>query len=129
MNRIWQLLISFDQFLNCLASIIIGGGWADETFSARCWRQGKYSAVWNSVRIFVDTLLFFDKQHCFTSYISEYERKHLPNTYSVVDSVLDAVKTHRITSCTTCSSCCSVYAALGLVAWESNIALDTSTIV
>lgn len=71
-----QAAIAFDQFLNAIA-----GGWADETFSARCWRNGKTHQGWNAARIAVDTLLFFDKQHCFESYLSEYERKQLPEEY------------------------------------------------
>lgn len=71
-----QIAIAFDQLCNALAF-----GWADETFSARCWREGKTHKGWNAARITVDTLLFFDRQHCFTSYISEFERKQLPEEY------------------------------------------------
>lgn len=71
-----QVLIAIDQLINTLL-----GGWSDETFSARCWREGKTSTRWNAMRIAVDTLLWFDKQHCFQSYLSEYERKQLPEEY------------------------------------------------
>ena len=81
MNRLYQLLISLDQFLSCLVGLITGDAWADETFSSKCWRKGKVSKVWNTVRVIVDSLLWFDKQHCFTSYISEAERKQLPEEF------------------------------------------------
>lgn len=71
-----QVAIAFDQLCNTLA-----GGWADETFSARCWREGKTSRTWGAARIMVDALLWFDPQHCFNSYLSEFERKQLPEEY------------------------------------------------
>lgn len=71
-----QIAIAFDQLINTLA-----GGWADETFSARCWREGKASKGWNMARIAVDALFWFQPQHCFNSYISEFERKQLPKEY------------------------------------------------
>lgn len=79
-----QLAIALDQFLNCLFSVVffIGGGWADETLSARCWREGKVHRGWDAARVFFDALLWFDPQHCFTSYIAEAERKQLPEEYS-----------------------------------------------
>lgn len=78
-----QLALAIDQFLNCLFSVVffIGGGWADESFSARCWREGKFSKGWNAVRIGIDVLFWFDSQHCFSSYLSEAERKQLPEEY------------------------------------------------
>lgn len=89
--RLYQFILSIDQFLNCFVSLFIGGGWADETFSARCWREGNAQMAngvirpgdkrWAYVRIFVDTLFFFDPQHCFASYIDEFERKQLPEEY------------------------------------------------
>lgn len=75
-----QVAIAFDQLVNTLVPPW-RDAWADETFSARCWRAGKTSRAWNAVRITVDTLLFFDRQHCFESYISEFERKQLPKEY------------------------------------------------
>lgn len=75
-----QFLIAVDQLINTTIPSY-GDAWADETFSARCWRNGKNDKYWNMIRIAVDTILFFDKEHCFESYISEYERKHLPEEY------------------------------------------------
>lgn len=71
-----QTAIAFDQLIGTLF-----GGMADETMSAACWRKGKTSKAWNAVRILVDTLFWFDTQHCFASYISEFERRQLPEEY------------------------------------------------
>lgn len=89
--RLYQMALSLDQSFGCFIGLFIGGGWADETFSARCWREGNAQMVggivrpgderWNAVRIAVDALFFWDKQHCFASYVSEFERKQLPEEY------------------------------------------------
>lgn len=76
-----QVFIAIDQLINTLIPPY-KDAWADETLSARSWRNGKTSKGWNAFRIFVDTILFFDPQHCFTSYLSEADRKHLPEEYS-----------------------------------------------
>lgn len=67
-----QVLVSFDQFLNAVI-----GGWADETFSARCWRLRSHP-VWGALRVAVDTVLFFDPRHCEESYKSELQRLQCP---------------------------------------------------
>ena len=67
-----QVLVAFDQFVNTLI-----GGWADETFSARCWRL-RDRTVWGALRLVVDALLFFDKNHCEESYKSELLRLQCP---------------------------------------------------
>lgn len=79
--RFKQFALSIDQTVNCFVSVFVGGGWADETFSARCWRECKTSSNWNAARRVVDALFWFDPQHCFASYISEFERKQLPREY------------------------------------------------
>lgn len=71
-----QVAIAFDQLIGTLF-----GGMTDETMSAVCWRKGKTSTIWNATRIIVDTLFWFDPQHCFQSYISEFERRQLPEEY------------------------------------------------
>ena len=68
-----QVLIAADQLINTLF-----GGWADETFSSRCWRwhrDGKRS--WPMY--LVDALFApFEADHCYQSYVSEQVRNHLP---------------------------------------------------
>lgn len=70
--RAKPILTAFDQFINTLCN-----GWADETFSSRCWRwelNGKRS--WP--RKLIDALFFWDKNHCRESYKSELERLQCP---------------------------------------------------
>lgn len=66
-----QILIAIDQLGNTLL-----GGWADETISSRCYRVSKKGI--KLPMIFVDTLLFFDKNHCKTSFINERKRLQSP---------------------------------------------------
>jgi hypothetical protein len=67
-----QVAVAFDQLLNALI-----GGWADETFSARCWRMRGHR-VWGALRLIVDTALFCDRNHCEESYKSEVLRLQCP---------------------------------------------------
>lgn len=70
--RAKQVLIAFDQLLNALC-----GGWADETLSSRAWRwycSGKRS--WP--RKFIDSLFFWETDHCRESYESERLRLQMP---------------------------------------------------
>ena len=70
-----QLLIAFDQFLNALLF-----GWADETLSARAWR----TRLKPLPRIFVpviNTIFFWQKNHCKESFESEQQMKQLPVAY------------------------------------------------
>ena len=72
----WQyiknILIALDQFFNALFR-----GMPDETLSARAWRlEQERGRKWP--RILIDLLLWFDKDHCHQSYLSEIERKQLP---------------------------------------------------
>ena len=67
-----QIMIAFDQFCNTLV-----GGWADETFSARCWRLS-HRQPWKTLRPLVDGLFWFDPEHCFTSFVVESSGGHLP---------------------------------------------------
>lgn len=75
MFRIKQILIALDQLLNT----IFFGGWADETMSSAAWRMEQDGYFWGRfVRPLIDTLLWFDKDHCRTSYESELKRNQLP---------------------------------------------------
>ena len=68
-----QVAIALDQLCNALA-----GGWADETFSARCWRLRNNGKGWALARAFVDAVFFFDPEHCKESYESERTGRQLP---------------------------------------------------
>ena len=78
----WQyiknLLIAIDQVFNVLIGLIcFKKAWADETMSANAWRlEQERGRKWP--RILIDLLFFFDKNHCYESYLSEIERKQLP---------------------------------------------------
>ena len=78
--RFWikQNLIAFDQLINSWL-----GGWADETISARSWRLGRNGGGWHYARIAIDALFFFEKQHCFNAYLSEYDRRQIAAEYRV----------------------------------------------
>jgi len=75
MFRIKQILIAFDQFLNAL----LFGGWADETMSSAAWRMEQDGYFWGRfVRPLIDTLFFFQPNHCQKSFESERLRNQLP---------------------------------------------------
>ena len=74
-ERLWQLLIAIDQFVNTIL-----GGWADETLSARAYRL-----KWVWTQRFIN-LLFIDSLHCRDAYESERLRRHLPPEYRQVSS-------------------------------------------
>lgn len=69
-----QVLVALDQALNALA-----GGWADETFSSRCWRN-RHTPGWKQARRVLDFVaaLFGDFDHCKASYESEWRRLQCP---------------------------------------------------
>jgi hypothetical protein len=72
-----QILIALDQLLNAILL-----GMADETLSARCWRNQHNSWYWKGLRIAIDTLFFFEKDHCFNAYMAEIDNKQLPRHYA-----------------------------------------------
>lgn len=71
-NYLIRLAIAVDQLGN--AAI---GGEPDETISSRAWRN-RYRPVWGFVRKVIDTLFFFQKDHCEWSFKVERERRQMP---------------------------------------------------
>lgn len=74
--RLKQVAIAFDQLigtivLNCMA---------DETMSAKCWRL-RDRFPYKQLRVIIDVLFFFQKQHCREAYESEIDRNQLPKEY------------------------------------------------
>lgn len=66
-----QIAVAFDQLINTLL-----GGWADETLSSRCYR---FSLLGITLPMkVIDFVLFFDKDHCKESYLSEQQRMQSP---------------------------------------------------
>ena len=84
-HNLKQLLIAIDQVLNVLIFIFSKkGAWADETMSAHAFRlEMERGITWP--RRLIDTLLFFDKDHCQESYLSEVERRQLPPSMRKAD--------------------------------------------
>lgn len=84
-HNISQILISLDQFLNTFICSIIDyehKQWADETFSAHCYRCRDRSMMWKILYNSVNFLFKWQNEnHCFASYQSEINRKHLPKEY------------------------------------------------
>ena len=76
----YQLIIAIDQLFN-----VICLGWADETFSARCWRQRNKNKFWALARKIVDILLFWDTKdgmrHCEWAYENEDKRAQCAPEY------------------------------------------------
>ena len=79
-QRALNLLIALDQFLYVL--ITVGHGSPDETLSAASWRW-EVAGKWQGkiLRPLIDTLLWFDPEHCWNSYQSEVLKRHLPKEY------------------------------------------------
>ena len=72
-----QFLVAIDQLLNTIL-----GGHADETLSARAYRTEQSDKPFGKFfRPLIDTIFFFDKDHCYQSYLSEFERRQLPSHY------------------------------------------------
>ena len=63
-----QIAVAFDQTVNAIA-----GGWADETFSSRCHRNAVGSPGWAAARNVIDTVFFWEDEHCKASFLSERE--------------------------------------------------------
>lgn len=67
-----NLLIAIDQLINAVI-----GGYCDETLSSRAWRWEKDGVRSWPCRL-IDSLFFWEKQHCYQSYISEREGRQFP---------------------------------------------------
>ena len=65
-----MVLIALDQLANAILC-----GSCDETLSARCYREKRH------LRYVIDTLFFWQKNHCKMAYESEILRKQLPEEY------------------------------------------------
>ena len=70
-----QFFIAFDQLLNTMCFWLPGDSWADETLSARAWRIREKYPIYHRI---IDTIFFFQKDHCKSSYTSELLRNQSP---------------------------------------------------
>ena len=71
-----QIAIALDQLGNALL-----GGWADETISARAYRQSGHKRRWHVARVIIDVLFFWEHEHCANAYWSERERTQTAPEY------------------------------------------------
>lgn len=69
-----QLAIAVDQLGNALI-----GGWADETISARAWRQ-RHKRRWRFAMRVIDAAfsLFGQREHCWLAFEAEIWRRQSP---------------------------------------------------
>ena len=72
-RRSKQIPIAVNQLVNTLF-----GGWADETISSAAWRKRNESKGWALLCKAIDTLFFWQIDHCRAAYESEWHRKQLP---------------------------------------------------
>lgn len=69
-----QLLIAIDQLINVLLF-----GYADETLSSRAWRSYEKGKIFGKIfKPLIDTLFFFQKNHCYESYLFERRKMQQP---------------------------------------------------
>lgn len=68
-----QILIAFDQLINALL-----WGYADETLSARAYRHAEIKKDRRWPMMLINSLFFWQDNHCKQSYESELKRAHLP---------------------------------------------------
>lgn len=76
----WQFLVWIDQGLGGLVCTLLKElAWADLTLSANAWRwEREGTRSWP--RRLIDGLFFWQDAHCYSSYVYEVERRHLPPT-------------------------------------------------
>ena len=71
-----QVLLAIDQTANTLI-----GGMADETISARLFRERLSSPWWMRGYRLVNALFFWQADHCAEAYEAEWDRQQLPSHY------------------------------------------------
>lgn len=70
----FQIMLAVDQLVNALF-----GGYADETLSSRAYRAEQNGRVAGKLfRPLIDTLFFWQKEHCKNAYLSEVNKLQQP---------------------------------------------------
>ena len=72
-QRIINFLVCVDQLVFNL--ITLGKSNPDETMSSAAWRMERDNKFFGFTRKIIDTLFWFDADHCKTSYEAEVNRK------------------------------------------------------
>lgn len=72
-KRTEQIPIAVDQLINT-----IFGGWADETISSRAYRMQGKNWKFAKLRKLIDSLFFWQENHCESAYLSEKNRLQCP---------------------------------------------------
>ena len=73
---LYHLAIALDQLLNATL-----GGYADETLSSRAYRRASVAQPkrrWRWAYKSINTLFFWQPDHCRGAYEMEAQRRHLP---------------------------------------------------
>lgn len=74
--RLKQIAIAVDQLGNTML-----GGWADETLSARAYRNRYSSNGWWLLYSLINHVFFWMPDHCRAAFESEKARRQLPAEY------------------------------------------------
>lgn len=77
MAYLLKVIIAIDQLLN----VALCDGEPDETMSSNVWRMEQAGKPWGFMRRVIDTLFFWDTDHCLSSYNAERERRQLPSEF------------------------------------------------
>lgn len=76
----WQLLLHLDQGLGIIVSTLLKEeAFADLTLSANACRWEK-EGVRKWPRKLIDALFWWQPHHCYSSYVYEITRRHLPES-------------------------------------------------
>ena len=70
-RRVINLLVSLDQFLFCV--ITLGNSDPDETMSSAAYRMERDGKFFGFTRRIIDTIFWFDPDHCKTSFEAEQQ--------------------------------------------------------
>jgi hypothetical protein len=78
-----QILRALTQLANALIPPLTGTlSYAGESLSARCYRAWRDGRTWGRVLLpVIDTIFFWQQQHCRNAYLHTFERCHLPPEY------------------------------------------------
>jgi hypothetical protein len=74
--KLKQIGLWLDQGVNVLCD-----GYADETLSARAYRNKDKSKKWNFFMRVFNKIFFWQKEHCKSAYEQEQTRRHMPPEY------------------------------------------------